>query len=182
MRSEQVEWIIGEGGHACRFRQCLCDRSLLDFKLRCAEKLEQLGDTAVDAQQYDDASARYSAALSLDPAIPRDVLIKRSKVYVAMGLWEEALDDTDQVCHSVLCGSDPLDAEDLGDSARSVVYMGLREGVDGVGESKIDTCVMEECVEIRRGCKCSHLLTCTVKLTFRFQAQGPEIYCLSGLM
>jgi hypothetical protein len=75
---EQVKWVV-------------------DFKLRCAEKLEHLGDAAVDAQQYDGAITQYSATLSLDPTIPRDVLIKRSKVYVAKELWEDALDDTNQV-------------------------------------------------------------------------------------
>ena len=39
---------------------------------------------------------------------------------------------------SVLCRSDPIDAEELGGNARSVVPMGLREGIDGVGESRID--------------------------------------------
>jgi tetratricopeptide (TPR) repeat protein len=96
-RSEQVKWVVGEGGHACRCRQCLCDRSRSDFRLRYAEKLEYLGDAAVDAQQYNDAITQYSAALSLDLAVQQDILIKRSKVYVAMGLWGDALDDTNQV-------------------------------------------------------------------------------------
>ena len=53
----------------------------------------------MDAQQYDNAITRYSAALSVDPAVPQDVLIKRSKVYMTMGLWEDALDDANQVRH-----------------------------------------------------------------------------------
>ena len=54
------------------------------------------------AQRHDDAIAQYSAALSLNPAVRQDLLIKRSKSYVAKGLWDDALDDTDQVrifCH-----------------------------------------------------------------------------------
>ena len=34
---------------------------------------------------------------------------------------------------SVLCRSDPLDAEELGDNSRSTVSLGLREGIDGLG-------------------------------------------------
>ena len=54
------------------------------------------------AQRHDDAIAQYSAALSLNPAVRQDILIKRSKVYVTKGLWKDALDDTNQVrdfCH-----------------------------------------------------------------------------------
>ena len=102
MRGEQVKWVIGESGFACRRRRRLCDRFLSDFKLRFAEKLERLGDAAVDAQHYDDAITRYSTALSLDPSIRKDALIKRSKVYMAKGLWEDALDDTNQVPHFCL--------------------------------------------------------------------------------
>ena len=56
---------------------------------------------------------QYSAALSLNFPAPDDILIKRSKMYVARGLWEEALIDTSQVCHSVLCRSYVVDAESL---------------------------------------------------------------------
>ncbi|KAF8551264.1 TPR-like protein [Imleria badia] len=66
------------------------------FRLCCVEKLEHLGDVAVDAQQYDVAITQYSAALLLDLPIPH-VFIKRSKVYLAKGLWEDALHDANQV-------------------------------------------------------------------------------------
>ena len=46
---------------------------------------------------------------------------------------------------SVMGRSHSVDAEELGDNARSVVSMGLREGIDGVGQSKIDRRVMGEC-------------------------------------
>ncbi|KAF8552627.1 hypothetical protein OG21DRAFT_1498291 [Imleria badia] len=64
----------------------------LEFRLRCAEKLDHLGD---DVQQHDEAISRYSAALFLNPNPSR--FVKRSEIYVAMGLWEEALADTSQV-------------------------------------------------------------------------------------
>ncbi|KAF8549253.1 hypothetical protein OG21DRAFT_613435 [Imleria badia] len=75
--SEQVEWSVA-------------------FRQRSAEKPERLGDAAADAQQPNDAIAQYSAALSLELPIPH-VFIKRSKVYMAMGLWEDALDDANQI-------------------------------------------------------------------------------------
>jgi tetratricopeptide (TPR) repeat protein len=64
--------------------------------LRCAEKLEHLGDIAAEAQQHDEAIYHYSTALSLNPVIPQDVFMKRSKVYLAKGLWEDAMNDANQ--------------------------------------------------------------------------------------
>ncbi|KAG6374815.1 hypothetical protein JVT61DRAFT_4199 [Boletus reticuloceps] len=66
------------------------------FRQRCAEKLEILGDAAADAQQHHDAVTRYAAALSLNLPMPH-VFIKRSKAYMAMGLWNDALDDANEV-------------------------------------------------------------------------------------
>ena len=76
--------------------------SPLAFTRQCAEKLGRLGDVAVDARQHDSAIAHYSTALSLDPTIKQYIYIKRSKVYVAKGLWEDALHDASQVCHFYL--------------------------------------------------------------------------------
>ena len=56
----------------------------------------------MEAQRHDDAITQYSVALSLNPAVRQDILVKRSKVYVTKGLWKEALDDTNQVRDSVL--------------------------------------------------------------------------------
>lgn len=56
----------------------------------------------MDAQQHDDAVVQYSTALTLDPTFPQDILVKRSKVYVEKGLWEDALEDTNQVCRFCL--------------------------------------------------------------------------------
>ena len=76
----------------------ICDHIPLAFRQRCTEKLEHLGDLAVDAQQLDDAITQYSVALSLDLPIPH-VFIKRSKVYMAKRSWKEALVDATQVRH-----------------------------------------------------------------------------------
>ena len=61
-------------------------------------KLEHLGDSAMNAQQLNEAISHYSSALSLRPAAPSGLLIKRSKAYVVMGLWEDALSDANKVC------------------------------------------------------------------------------------
>ncbi|KAF8557067.1 TPR-like protein [Imleria badia] len=68
-----------------------------DFTQRCAEKLERLGDVAADAHQHDEAITQYSIALSLNPVIPQGVLMKRSKVYIAKGSWEDALEDANKI-------------------------------------------------------------------------------------
>ena len=66
------------------------------------EKLEHLGDTAMDTQRYDEAISRYSTVLSLDSPSPRGILIKRSKARVETGSWKEAVDDANQVYHFYL--------------------------------------------------------------------------------
>jgi hypothetical protein len=76
-----------------------CDRSPSDFKQRCVEKLERLGDIAAEAKLHDEAIIHYSTALSLNLVIPQDIFAKRSKVWVAKGSWEDAIEDANQVCH-----------------------------------------------------------------------------------
>lgn len=48
-------------------------------------------------EQHGDAITYYSTALALDPATPRSIFIKRSKAYLAAGLWEVALNDANKV-------------------------------------------------------------------------------------
>ena len=71
---------------------------LLEFKSRCCEKLEDLGDTAMNTSQCGEAISQYSAALALDLVAPQGLLIKRSKAYIAGGLWDAALNDANKVC------------------------------------------------------------------------------------
>ena len=68
-----------------------------DFRGCCVEKLEKLGDTAMDCKNYDEVIKRYSDALTLDPTNQSDILLKRSKVRAVMGCWGEALIDADKV-------------------------------------------------------------------------------------
>ena len=94
----------------------LCDLHPSDFKQRCAEKLEHLGDIAAEARQHDEAITQYSTALSLNPVIPRNLFMKRSNVHIAKGSWEDAIEDTNQVCH--FCAGPILStASSLGDHA-----------------------------------------------------------------
>jgi len=49
-----------------------------DFRRRCVEKLEKLGDIARDSKKHDEAIGYYSHVLSLNPT-NNDILLKRSK-------------------------------------------------------------------------------------------------------
>jgi hypothetical protein len=94
----QAEWIHGERLCIPRWYCHLCDNFLSGFKQRLSQKLEDLGDAALRAQRDDDAISEYSLALSLDPTSPQDLLIKRSKAYVAKGSCENGLQDANKVC------------------------------------------------------------------------------------
>ncbi|KAI9459521.1 hypothetical protein HD554DRAFT_2330921 [Boletus coccyginus] len=56
----------------------------LNFRGRCIEKLEKLGDVARDYKKHDEAIGYYSNALSLDPT-NNDILLKRSKEDIELG-------------------------------------------------------------------------------------------------
>jgi len=74
-----------------------------DFKQHLRKKLEYLGDASMNAQRLDSAIAEYSAALSLDPPISQNLFIRRSKAYIARGLWKDALNDANKVRFFVSC-------------------------------------------------------------------------------
>jgi len=67
------------------------------MKSRCCKKLGDLGDTAMNTRDYDEAISQYSVALSLDPAAPQGLFIKRSKAYISRDLWEDAPNDANKV-------------------------------------------------------------------------------------
>ena len=95
IQGKEAKWVLGE------------DRSheaddpsvtvLLDFESRCCRKSEDLGDAAMSAQQYDEAVSQYSGALSLHPPTLQVLLAKRSKACAAMGSWQDALNDANEV-------------------------------------------------------------------------------------
>lgn len=93
---ERANWTQGKGRHE-HFKGCLCDYPLSDFQSRCRRKIEDLGDIAMNAREYDRAILQYTSALSLEPATPHDLLVKRSKARVGKGLWEDALNDANEV-------------------------------------------------------------------------------------
>ena len=70
---------------------------LSDFRQHAAEHLEGLGDAAAAAQRCNEPISLYTTALSLKPRSPQGILVKRSKMYTTVGLWEQALDDANQV-------------------------------------------------------------------------------------
>lgn len=75
----------------------LCDRSPADFRYRCSGNLERLGDAAVDSKQNEEAHRHYSAAVSIYPANAQGFFVLRSKLCMAKGSWEDAIDEANQV-------------------------------------------------------------------------------------
>ncbi|KAF8549065.1 hypothetical protein OG21DRAFT_1488841 [Imleria badia] len=69
----------------------------LVLRQRFSKELECLGDAAVDAQRFDDAISRYTTAFSLNLPSPQGILIKRSKAFLAMGSWKQALNDANLI-------------------------------------------------------------------------------------
>ncbi|KAF8547907.1 TPR-like protein, partial [Imleria badia] len=104
---------------------------VMDLKRKCIDALEALGDTADSSGEHDNAIARYTSALSLDPSNPIDIFLKRSKARASKGLWEDALMDANEVIqrdplwyrgyerkHAALRG-----AEDYGEANNVLLHM-----------------------------------------------------------
>lgn len=51
----------------------------------------------MNAWRYDEAISLYTATLSLDPASPQVLFVKRSRAHAGRGAWEDALDDANKV-------------------------------------------------------------------------------------
>ena len=73
------------------------DNVFVDLKRKCIDKLEALGDAALNSGEHDNAIAYYTSALSLDFSNPEDILVKRSKAQASKGSWEDALMDANEV-------------------------------------------------------------------------------------
>ena len=77
-------------------------------------------------ERHDDAISYYSAALALDPATPQPIFIKRSKAYVAAGMWEVALNDANKVRpfipYMLVTHGSPS-----GNRTQPIISMGLRD-------------------------------------------------------
>ena len=90
------EWVMGAYSHVN-----LVDASVEHvpsvLKKKCVSKLEALGDEALDSGKHDSAIAQYTLALSIGPADPTEIFVKRSKARAAKGLWGDALVDANEV-------------------------------------------------------------------------------------
>ena len=111
LHAKQARWVIGECRCITYGYGRLFDYFLLGFRERLSTELEYLGDTAMNARPFDKAIFQYSCALSLEPAAPSGLLIKRSKAYVVMGLWEDALSDANKVCSFAMHRSDLVNGD-----------------------------------------------------------------------
>lgn len=105
---------------------------------RCTKKLEFFGDIAAEAERNDEAVTQYSTALSLDPIFSQDLYVKRSRIYMAKGLWGDAIDDVTKVRHVCPHQVQFSHQGSLGDSAGPIIFLAIREGTDGVGKCKSD--------------------------------------------
>lgn len=71
------------------------------FKRKCCEKLEDLGDKALDSDNFKDAIKQYTAVepliVDLEPKFA--LLLKRSTAHLKLGKenWNLALTDADEV-------------------------------------------------------------------------------------
>ena len=62
---------------------------------------------AMSARQHDRAILQYSVALSFNPTNSQALLVKRSKARANLGLWEDALNDANQVRRFFLNSNGP---------------------------------------------------------------------------
>ena len=97
----------------------------------------RLGDTAADARRHDEAISHYTTALSVNVGSQQDILLKRSKAYLACGSFKHALDDANQVYPlKFLIQTNLLNHLSSGDRTRSIVSMGLRDEARSVTQSR----------------------------------------------
>jgi len=61
--------------------------------------LESQGDEAMRSKNYNIATAQYSSALAITPTVLEvaTLFVKRSEARAASCLWEDALEDADEV-------------------------------------------------------------------------------------
>ncbi|KAG9316154.1 hypothetical protein JVU11DRAFT_3837 [Chiua virens] len=65
---------------------------------RCHDKIADVGNSVVNARQYDEAVSQYTAALSLDPTSLQDLLVtgKQSKACAEKGEWKNPSNDANE--------------------------------------------------------------------------------------
>ena len=95
--SAYMAWEVGEWVQGSISRGIPNILFSIDFRCRCTKKLENLGDTAMNSQRYDEAVKHYSESLRLDPLNVSDILYKRSKARALRKSWKVALVDAEKV-------------------------------------------------------------------------------------
>lgn len=105
----------------------MLEHLLSGFKQQCASSFEALGDKALHADDVNEALRQYSSGLSLKPPSPHSLFVKRSKARVAIGLWQRALQDADEVSSIRLPLCALHDTCQLGSRAGPPIALGLRE-------------------------------------------------------
>ena len=80
------------GGYNHGVCQLLIHPPHLDFRGRCVEKLEKLGDTARDSKNHEKAIVYYTTMLLLDPTNVNDILLKRNnEVWIVLPITSNGL-------------------------------------------------------------------------------------------
>ena len=89
------DWHSGMRSHDRLDRHALNFAS--DITRHCIARFESNGDVAARSEDHERAIAQYSVALALHLSKSSDLLVKRSTARTSMGLWEDALRDSDEV-------------------------------------------------------------------------------------
>ena len=99
MHDEVLQWANGEWSCTAHIVESLLtqDSFLSDFRQRSSKRLKRSGDTALNAQRFDEAISDYTIALSLNPPSRQDILVERNKAYTETESWKLALDHANEV-------------------------------------------------------------------------------------
>jgi len=114
---------------------------------QCMQALGDIGDVAMQRGNAEEAIARYSAALSLNPSNPAGLLFKRSRARAILELWEDALKDADEAIKV-----DPQDP--WGYERRHAALHALQRCDEAVDTLKHMISLTKESVDLKTRCKC----------------------------
>lgn len=89
----------------------------------------------MDSHRHDEALQYYSAALSVHPTNTPGYFILQSKLFIAQGLWKDALIEAKKVSIIVSCKSPHVNEELSGNCTRRDLTMGLQGGTCGFGRT-----------------------------------------------
>ena len=98
-----------------------------DITRHCIVRFESNGDVAARSEDHERAIAQYSVALALHPQKPLDLLVKRSTARTSVGLWEDALRDSDEVWLNSSSCPMTLNSTNAGDRGGPLESVGIPE-------------------------------------------------------